>query len=232
MKYLFLYILLLIVFVHPLMAQKTIYRDSSQITLREISNDAVKGYRSQKSFQYDRDKAVSKSVIQRIWEWFWHKYYELLGNEGGNSLLKIVMWVFVILALTFFLLKVIGMDAFSFFGKKNRDKGLGYEILEENLHTINFNEAIDKAVQQKNYRLAVRLLYLQTLKRLTDNGLINWQLNKTNRQYVQELQQGPLGASFSGLTKSFEYAWYGDFPLVKEEFDIVRNEFTSFQQSV
>ena len=97
------------------MAQKIIYRDSSQITVREIANDAVKNYRSQKSFQYDRDKAVSKSVVQRIWEWFWRKYYELLGTEGGNSLLKIVMWVFVIMALTFFLLKVIGMDAFSFF---------------------------------------------------------------------------------------------------------------------
>lgn len=232
MKHLFLYILLFIGFAHYGNAQKKIQVDSSRVDVREISPGVVKNYHSQKSFQYNRDKAVSKSVIQRIWDWFWDKYYEILGNEGGNSLLKIIMWAFVVLGLTYFLLKVIGMDAFSLFGKKNREKDLGYKILEENLHTINFNEAIDNAVQQKNYRLAVRLLYLQSLKKLTDTGFISWQLNKTNRQYAQELAEGSLGKPFTSITKSFEYAWYGEFPLVKEEYEMLRNEFISFLQLI
>ena len=231
MKHLLLYILL-IVFSYQGNSQQTIRIDSSAIAIREITPATIKNYQSQKSFQYDRDRAVTKSVLQRLWEWFWDKYYELLGREGGNSLLKILMWAFIILALTYFLLKIIGMDAFSLFGKKNRDKDLGYEILEENLHTINFNEAIDNAVQEKNYRLAVRLLYLQSLKKLTDNGLINWQINKTNRQYAMELATGHLSKPFDFITKSFEYAWYGEFPLVKEDFDILRNEFISFQQLI
>jgi hypothetical protein len=225
-------IFLTVLFIQPLFAQKTVQMDSSYINVRTINPETISRYRSQKAFQYDRDKAKTASLWERMWNWFWDKYYELLGKEKGNFLIKALLWTFAILGLTYFLLKIIGMDALSFFGKKNRDMGLDYEVLDENVHTINFSEAIEKAETQKNFRLAVRLLYLQTLKKLTDKGFINWQVNKTNRQYIQELSGKPFSPLFNSLTGGFEYIWYGEFLLQQQEYELIRNQFIQLQQQI
>ena len=232
MKTFILFISILFLHTFTTKAQQKIFTDSSQLTVRKISPATIDSYRADKSFQYNRDRAKQQSFLQRLWNWFWDKYYELLGREGGNNLLKLLMWLFVIAGLSYFLLKVLGMDAFAFFGKRNKDDTQGYEVLEENLHQINFNEAIAKAIEQKNYRLAVRLLYLQSLKKLSDKNLINWQPEKTNRQYAAELLPTALGKPFAGLTNNFEYVWYGECPLVEEEFDLIQQQFISFQQQL
>lgn len=212
-------------------AKQELHYDSAQLNVRTFDSTKIASYRTNKDFQYNQDRAVTKSIFERMWEWFWEKYYDLLGKEGGGRLLNILTWIFIVLVMTFFVLKIIGMDTLALFGKVNK-KNDEYEVLEENLHQLNFGEAIEQAVTIKNFRLAVRLLYLQCLKKLTDKELINWQPNKTNRQYARELEGGRLGEPFRNITNSFEYAWYGEFPLVKEGYEVLYNEFQTFQQLI
>ncbi|MBI1783165.1 MAG: DUF4129 domain-containing protein, partial [Sphingobacteriales bacterium] len=199
------------------------------ITAKTISKDTINKYRSQDAFRYStKDKAQTKSFFERLWDWLWEKYYDLMGQEAGNTLIKILLWTIAILGVVYFILRIIGMDAFAFFQKKNKDGSLSYEVLDENVHTINFSEAIENAVSQRNYRLAVRLQYLQTLKRLTDKNYINWQPNKSNRQYVHELAASSLTTSFNSLTTEFEYVWYGEMQLAPQEYEIISNNFKQF----
>src|SRR5690606_10219995 len=104
------------------------------------------------------------------------------------------------------------------FIKGSRGATLNYETLKENIHEIDFEQQIDADIEQRNYRLAVRLLYLQTLKYLSNRNLIDWKPNKTNRSYVYELAQSPKQPEFETLTTQFEYIWYGDFPITEERF--------------
>ena len=46
---------------------------------------------------------------------------------------------------------------------------------------------IADALCPTDYREAVRLLYLQTLKQLSDGKRIDWQLYKTPTQYIYEV---------------------------------------------
>lgn len=203
--------------------------DTSFITARTISKDTIHKYRSKDAFQYStKDKARTKSFFERLWDWLWEKYYDLMGREAGNTLIKILLWTFAVLGVVYFILRIIGMDAFAFFQKKNKDGGLSYEVLDENVHTINFAEAVENAVSQRNYRLAVRLQYLQTLKKLTDKNYINWQPNKSNRQYVHEMASSSLATSFNSLTTEFEYVWYGEMQLALQEYEIISNNFKIF----
>jgi hypothetical protein len=75
-------------------------------------------------------------------------------------------------------------------------------------------------------------LYLQSLKILTDNGKINWQVNKTNLMYWQELGGTPYQQQFFDLTRQFEYNWYGNWPPTEPEFARLRQTFGDFNKQL
>ena len=113
-----------------------------------------------------------------------------------------------------------------------KPRGMGYSITQEDIHGIDFEKEISDAVTADNYRLAVRLLYLQTLKKLSDAGLIAWRIDKTNFSYLNELKQADFYLSFQRLTTQFENNWYGHLPLDKSEYSEVSREFASLQNNL
>jgi hypothetical protein len=104
--------------------------------------------------------------------------------------------------------------------------------MKEDIHAIDFDRAIQDAIDTRNFRMAVRLLYLQSLKNLADRGLINWQLNKTNIAYVHELDNHEFQQTFRDLTFQFEINWYGDVPIDENEFGSVRDQFNRFKRQL
>ena len=141
------------------------------------------------------------------------------------------MMLVAIASLVIYLLMKAEMLGFMF-PKKAQTTELSYETLSENIHEIDFDTAIDEAFMKKDFRLAVRLLYLQTLKRLTDTGLINYKPDKTNRQYVYELANSAYKSDFETLTRQFEFVWYGNFPVGEVDFQLSRRQFQQFNQSL
>jgi hypothetical protein len=123
------------------------------------------------------------------------------------------------------------MDKAGPFGKNN-PSDLDYSLLEENLQNINFQQAIQDAVYEKNFRMAVRLLYLQSLKNLADHKLINWQINKSDEAYIQELNGNLLQQSFIDITLQFESNWYGGIPIDENEFRTVSERFINFNEKL
>ncbi|MCY7357559.1 MAG: DUF4129 domain-containing protein, partial [Rudanella sp.] len=104
--------------------------------------------------------------------------------------------------------------------------------LKEDIHAINFEQELEIAAEQGNYRLGVRLLYLRTLKQLTDRHLIDWNPNKTNQQYAYEVANQPFATEFNALTRDFDYVWYGDFPVDKAQFEALKADFGQFLRSI
>lgn len=87
-------------------------------------------------------------------------------------------------------------------------------------------------MQTKNYRQAVRYLYLKTLRLLNDQGLIRYQQEATNEEYWQQLRTTPQGPSFRNLTSIYEKVWYGEFPLEDTLFSRLHHYFEEFYKSV
>ena len=67
-------------------------------------------------------------------------------------------------------------------------------------------------------REAVRLLYFQTLKQLSDAGRIEWQPYKTPTQYLYEVRL----PAFRQLTNHFLQVRYGNFEATEELFRTMR----------
>jgi hypothetical protein len=106
------------------------------------------------------------------------------------------------------------------------------EAVSEDIFELDYNKQIDAAVRSQNYRLATRLMYLQTLKELADRELIQYKKEKTNSDYLFQLSGTKYYKDFFRLTRDFEYTWYGDFQLNQEAFTIVQKNFTTFKQQM
>lgn len=201
--------------------------DSTALHMRQFDAKQLKAYQSERAFNYDELAPASESLWERFWKWFWRLVESLFGNETSGRILKyIVLGAFVALVI-FLLVKLAGIELFQF-SKKSKALTVPYHEVQENIHEINFNEEIEKATQQGNYRLAIRLFYLLSLKQLTDRQLIHWLPEKTNQVYLEEIENENTKARFAVLTRQFEYVWYGDFQLSKEAFMPVRLSFEQF----
>ncbi len=152
-----------------------------------------------------------------------------LDNETIDNVQKAVVYAMVaigalVLAWMFFRADLAGIWA-----ARPRRALDDVRITDENLDEIDFERAIAAAVAQQDYRLAVRYSYLKLLKLLADKGLIVYQADKTNRQYVRELKE-PLRSGFRDLTRRFDYAWYGNRPVSEAEFNDGQKTFAEIER--
>lgn len=97
-------------------------------------------------------------------------------------------------------------------------KTLPYTVEEDTIYGVDFPEGINEALSQRNYREAVRLLYLQTLKQLSDADRIEWKPYKTPTQYLYEVRL----PAFRQLTNHFLWVRYGNFEATEELFRTMR----------
>lgn len=65
-----------------------------------------------------------------------------------------------------------------------------------------------------DYRTAVRYLYLSTLLRLEERGLLRYDRSLTNREYIKRVAHDPpLAAVLRDVVEVFDRVWYGYQPL-------------------
>jgi len=95
-----------------------------------------------------------------------------------------------------------------------KKEDVSIEEAEENIHVIDFEAEIARARSAGDYTRASRLLYLQTLKQLSDAHRIDWQPQKTPAQYTREVS----GRAFLQLTNHFVRIRYGGFEADEQLF--------------
>lgn len=211
---------------------QTLAQDSTNTTIRKPSESEMTAFKKSKDYQYGVEESQVldtwwKRLLRRLFNWFGN----LFTGVGNPTFWKTAVYIFVASVVVYVTLKLMGVDFSGLYRKKNTNE-IPYETLGENIHTIDFINSIAEATTQKNYRLAVRLYYLKALKELTDREMIDWRINKTNRSYVYELNSPILRPDFEYITRQFEYAWYGDFPVDEEQFISIKNQFLTFSNSV
>lgn len=191
--------------------------DTSSIEVRTMNDSALKQIKASKEFQYTKLQEPPKSLWDRFWSWFWWNIAQLFKTKNGRITFWTIICLIAAAIIAFFIWRVVGMNKSRLFARK-AEGGLQYSIGEENIHNISFDDAILQAINSGNYRQAIRLLYLQSLKTLSDKELIHWQINKTNSDYLTEVKDKPWSRLFRSLTHHFEYIWYGEMTIEKDDF--------------
>jgi hypothetical protein len=205
--------------------------DTALLQVRGFNTKKLQGYLQDKDFKYNKADVQGESLWDRFWHWFWNWLYGRAFStpESQNIFYYLLVGAGAIF-LIFVILKISGISAMQIFRGQAKKLDIPYAESLENIHEIDFDEEIEKAIGQRNYRLAVRLLYLRSLKQLSDAQLIHWQIEKTNTAYLQELADNEQRQSFGLLTRQFEYVWYGDFFVDGQSFQNINTLFQDFKQ--
>lgn len=132
---------------------------------------------------------------------------------GVPLLVKGIFFLLVIGLLAFIIYKLLGGQMELQSKKINRSAQVSIEDLEKNLHHADLQRFLQEALDAGNLRLAVRIYYLMVLRTLSERNLIQWSIDKTNREYVREMQGHPSRQEFRDLTRWFEQIWYGNYPI-------------------
>jgi hypothetical protein len=150
---------------------------------------------------------------------------------GQRSWFQTLLWIVIIGAFAIGLAIYLSGSRVGLFRKKNPLTALpGEEEFTEDIFAINYLREIDKAAAKGNYRLAVRLLYLQLLKNLSEKNIIRYKQDKTNLDYLLELHPTPYYRNFFKVTRDYEYSWYGQFPVSEDAYRLIRSDFDRFDQ--
>ncbi|WP_157530427.1 DUF4129 domain-containing protein [Hymenobacter norwichensis] len=182
---------------------------NSPIALRKPAPARLREFREQREFQYVTVKSEQSAwdlLMMRFWRWLG----DLLETRSGKIVWEYGIYAALIAVLIFVVLKLMQVDITRAFGRGARRAPLSYDVDAEDIHALDFGALLREAETTGNYRLAVRLGYLEVLKQLTDQGLIRWQPDKTNHDYLYELPPGPLPPAFRELTRQFDFVWYGE----------------------
>ncbi|WP_327138699.1 DUF4129 domain-containing protein [Niabella yanshanensis] len=144
------------------------------------------------------------------------------------------IWIYVAIILFLLLLAwYLKEHNLLFFRKKSAAvQSAPQEELLKDIFTIEYESAIKEALSNNNYRLAIRLHYLQLLKTLSEKGMIQYQPDKTNFDYLLQIRSTPHHADFSSLTRQYEYSWYGLFPINQAQYDHVEQLFANFHKKI
>ncbi|MDR0835224.1 MAG: DUF4129 domain-containing protein [Tannerella sp.] len=185
------------------------------LTADTIVYDVKKIVEYQSDRKYDYNSQLSTpdySIRDMINEWINGLFREIFGGQFADKYtapILICALVFVIAAIIYFLY----LKRPELFMRKKKVQPLDYNIEEENIHAIDFNREIAKATEAGDYRLAIRLVYLKTLRLLSDNELIDWQIYKTPSEYLYEIKGNGLKKPFKELTNKFLQVRYGNYDV-------------------
>lgn len=182
--------------------------------------DTVQIAKWQSNPAYDYNRELITPEIN-VFEWFRRQFGELLQKIFGSrfaeeysGLILICLAIVILVLIIWFLYK----KRPELFMRSPKNK-LPYEIEEDTIYGVDFPGGIADALSRSDYREAVRLLYLQTLKRLSDEKRIDWQPYKTPTQYINEVRI-PV---FRQLTNHFLRVRYGNFEATRELFDSMKS---------
>jgi len=145
---------------------------------------------------------------------------------------KIFFWLVAIFFIGFILYRLFFRGGLFTRGKTENYAEEPAEEPEQLNEYSAYNSLIIEAESKNDFNLAVRYLYLQSLKKLSDAELILFSPDKTNKMYVQELDNNPYQFDFASLTLNYEYIWYGKFAINRDRYQKLKDDFISFNTKI
>lgn len=213
----------------------TVQKDQELITQKKFDKNNLEKYKADKDFDYSETVEVKEpTLLDRILNWIGRQIMRFLewifGVKSAQGIFKTILLVlpYIVAGIVLFLLLkfFLKVNSNSIISANNNKSVVSITEEEELIKNKDLAKLIHQAIEQKNYRLAVRYYYLQLLKNLEEKELITWELQKTNEDYSKEITEINLNKSFLKLTRLYDFVWYGNFEINEFEFGKIAADFS------
>ncbi|OPC52596.1 DUF4129 domain-containing protein [Elizabethkingia miricola] len=189
-------------------------------------------------FDYSLNKP-KESLWQKFKKWLgellsdWLQSNSLQGaNDALYILLRIVAIVLLGFALYLIVKFVLSRNGNWVFSKKSKKLNPEDRTITENIHELDIPSLIKNYEEKKEYRSAIRYQFLYLLKLMTDKNMLEWDPEKTNRDYIRMLNGNALQSDFQKLSFVFENVWYGERSITENEYAVFRKQYQQTQQKI
>ncbi len=149
-------------------------------------------------------------------------------NWLKSDLIQNIFTIVILGLLVFLLFKIIKHSIFSL--NKKIGQNNTYQVLNENtaINDLDLQEILKEVLSENNYKLAIRIRFLMILKFLLEKEYIKWEIDKTNIDYLNEMQNKREYADFEYLVLIYERIWFSDVDVNLNDFNILNVYFSNF----
>ncbi|WP_157417844.1 hypothetical protein [Aequorivita capsosiphonis] len=206
--------------------------DSSKIVQKNFSKKLSVKYTGN-NFDYESMEGDAENFLGRAISWFFDKIGQIFGfhlTPGMYQIIKLIVYSLLIFFAIYILIKLlVGNNASSLFSRQSKLVA-PLNIQEEHIENVDLDSYIKNALKEENYRLAIRYMYLKSLKLLSLNNIIDWHFEKTNTDYYREIENESLKENFKKASYLYDNIWYGEYALDKIGFENAQKDFERLNQ--
>lgn len=216
--------------------EKDIKVDNDTISQLKFNPNFKDKYKSSE-FQYEV-KVAEKGIWDRFMDWLASVFKKIFGLSNGVSQSAVditvrTLAILLVLFVVYLIVKsILNKEGQWIFGKSTTKKVISHDDIERNLKYIDFEKLINDTLKNGDNRLAIRYYYLWILKKMSEKSIIDWNPEKTNSDYLYEIQSENLKKEFSYVSYLYNYIWYGEFEIDNETFENAKKSFIKTLQSI
>jgi hypothetical protein len=195
------------------------------VVLRSIPDSVMTRWKMDKDFAYANDPAYWRKelpVDRRP-----NGFLRWLANVLGSNAFKYFIFSLLVAILLYAIIRIIAENNLRLFYRRPVKTVAGPQEVASPLEE-DLEQRLQQALAAKDHRMAVRYLFLKTLRLLNERELIKYHIQATNREYVRQLSGSALGDPFRFLTGAYEKVWYGEFSLSDGQFEKLYPYFQDF----
>ncbi len=186
-------------------------------------------------FNYEINDGEAQNLIQRFLNWFFQTLKDKLGIDISPEALGVIEYpIYILMGILVLYLLVrffIGEDLSSVFTKDAT--GLtDVNLSEEHIGDVDLEALLETALEQKDFRLAIRYQYLRALKLLSQKSIIDWHYEKTNLDYQNEISTPAIKSIFKELSYLYDYIWYGEQFIDEMKYEAAEVRFAALKDLI
>ncbi|MAC65890.1 MAG: DUF4129 domain-containing protein [Flavobacteriaceae bacterium] len=215
------------------------YDTTNNLTPVEFKEHRIEEYKQDKDFNYLEEKQ-QKTWWQEFKEWINQKYQQFLrwlfGDYDAGSIfgfiIKLVPYILLIGVICLIIWLFTRMNPGKNILQQPQTAKVHLDDEEEIIQNADIPSLINTAIENGQYRMAVRYYYLQALKELDLKNFIEFEAQKTNNDYISEITNEQLNRLFRKGTRVYNFIWYGDFQVSKEDFLLAEKGFSELNSTI
>lgn len=176
----------------------------------------ISAWQAMPEYDYNRELVTPEfNLVEWLNLWLGKLLQKIFGSKFASEYTEIVLFALFVVAILL-IIWFIYMKRPELFMRSR--KSMPYRVEEDTIYGVDFTKEINAALSRNDYREAARLLYLQTLKQLSDAEKIDWQPYKTPTEYIYEVKADAMKNPFRELTNRFLRVRYGNFEATETLF--------------
>ena len=198
------------------------------VTLRKFDQDRIEAWKQDPAYQYDQDLRRAPSIWDRFKELLRRWLDALFGNRAAGTVVDNIVYILIVAAIVFALVMLSRGGLRSVFHGAPRSMG-EVSTAGEDIRELDLAAMIREAEQAGDLRRAIRLHYLLVLRKLVDQGVLDWSPEHTDRDYLRQIRDPDARQRFAYVARVFQWVWYGSAEVSRERYDALREPFIRFE---